>query len=163
MVLGSKKEENTEKYKITEELIQIKKIYEESDSISILIIPSTVDHEKCTEQDLMRVFGVSKYKIDQARKFRKENSGFKLSTTTQKSRVCMDISSTEHFFDFLFSSGACQDFACGTTKIKFESGEEQRIPHDIITSKFRNTLLFIKGTVILFATNHFLTAACGIF
>ena len=75
----------------------------------------------------------------------------------------MDISSTEHFFDFLFSSGACQDFACGTTKIKFESGEEQRIPHDIITSKFRNTLLFIKGTVILFATNHFLTAACGIF
>ena len=120
MVLGSKKEENTEKYKITEELIQIKKIYEESDSISILIILLTVDHEKCTEQDLMRVFGVSKYKIDQARKFRKENSGFKLSTTTQKSRVCMDISSTEHFFDFLFSSGACQDFACGTTKIKFE-------------------------------------------
>ena len=110
VVLGSKKEENTEKYKITEELIHIKKTYEESDSISILIILSTVDHEKCTEQDLMKVFGVSKYKIDQARKFRKENSGFKLSATTQKSRVCMDISSKEHFLNQIWKWWRAKDF-----------------------------------------------------
>ena len=109
VVLGSKKEENTEKYKITEELIHIKKTYEESDSISILIILSTVDHEKCTEQDLMKVFGVSKYKIDQARKFRKENSGFKLSATTQKSRVCMDISSKEHFLNQIWKWWRAKD------------------------------------------------------
>ena len=144
MALDSKKEENKEKYKIPEELIKIKKMYEESHSISSLIILSTVDHEKYTKQDLMKVFGVSKYKIDQARKFRKENTGFKIPATTQKSRVHMNIFKAEHFLDFLFSSGTLQYVAYSTTKIKFESGEEQRIANAIITSKFSHMIAFYK-------------------
>ena len=57
----------------------------------------------------------------------------------------MDISKAEHFFWVLFSSGALlQDVAYGTTKIKFKSGEEQRIGHAIITSKSSNTITFYK-------------------
>ena len=144
VVLDSKNEEIKDKCEIPEELLKIKKIYEESDSISSLIVLATVDHEKYSKQDLMKVFGVSKYKIDQARKFRKENDGFKIPATTQKSRVRMDISKAEHFLEFLFSSGTLQDVAYGTTKIKFESGEEQRIAHAIITSKFSHTIAFYK-------------------
>ena len=44
VILDSKKEENKEKYRIPEELTNIKKMHEESDSISSLIILSTVDH-----------------------------------------------------------------------------------------------------------------------
>ena len=88
---------------------------------------------------------MSKYKIDQARKFRKGNSGFKISATTQKSRVRMDISKVEHFLDFLFSSGTLQDVAYGTSKIKFESDEEQRIAHAMITSKFSHMIGFYKN------------------
>ena len=50
----------------------------------------------------MKVFRVSNYETDQARKSRKENSGFKTPATLQKSRVCMDISKAGHFLVFVF-------------------------------------------------------------
>ena len=50
----------------------------------------------------MKVFRVSNYENDQARKFRKENGAFKTPATTQKSRVCMDISKAGHYLVFVF-------------------------------------------------------------
>ena len=56
----------------------------------------------------------------------------------------MDKGEADHFLDFLFSSGILQDVAYGTTKVKFQSGEEQRIAHAVITSKFSHTIAFYK-------------------
>ena len=92
----------------------------------------------------MKTFGCSKYKIDQARKFNSLNTGIKLPQTNPKIRIYMDIGKAEHFLDFLFSSGILQDIAYGTTRVKFQSGEEQRITHAVITSKFSHIIAFYK-------------------
>ena len=128
------KESLTEK-KAPEELIRMSKIYQESHAISSLIILLLVDHDKYSKQLLMKTFGCSKYKIDQARKFRSLNTRIKLPQTGPKTRVCMDIGKAEHFLE---------PITYGTTKVKFQSGEEQRIAHAVITSKFSHAIIFYK-------------------
>ena len=50
----------------------------------------------------------------------------------------------EHFIDFIFSNGLLQDVAYGVTKLKYNSGDEQTIPHMILTSKYSHTIAFYQ-------------------
>ena len=59
-------EESSTEKEAPEELTRMSKIYQKSDAISSLIILSLVDHDKYSKQLLMKTFGCSKYKIDQA-------------------------------------------------------------------------------------------------
>ena len=54
----------------------------------------------------------------------------------------LDLTKLEHFFDFIFSSGMLQDLAVSVTKIKHDSGEEQKVAHAILTTKFSHTIAF---------------------
>ena len=130
-ILNDKMEESSTEKEAPEELIRMSKFYQESDAISSLIILSLVDHDKYSKQLLI--------KTDTSL-----NTGIKLPQTGPKTRVRMDIGKAEHFLDFLFSSGILQDVAYGTTKVKFQSGEEQCIAHAVITSKFSHTVVFYK-------------------
>ena len=78
-ILNDKMEESSTEKEAPEKLIRMSKLYQESDAISSLIILSLVDHEKYIKQLLMKTLGCSKYKIDQARKFRSLNTGIKLA------------------------------------------------------------------------------------
>lgn len=46
--------------------------------------------------------------------------------------------------DFLFSWGILQDIVYGTTKVKFQSGEEQCTVQAVITSNLSHTIAFYK-------------------
>ena len=92
----------------------------------------------------MKTFGCLKYKIDQAKKFNSLNTCINLPQTSPKTRVHMEIGKIEHFLDFVFFSGILQDVAYGTTKVEFQSGEEQHIGNAVITSKFSHTIAFYK-------------------
>ena len=59
-------EESSTEKEAPEELIRMSKIYQGSDAISSLIILSLVDHDKYSKQQLVKTFGSSKYKVDQA-------------------------------------------------------------------------------------------------
>ena len=48
----------------------------------------------------------------------------------------------EHFIEFVFSSGLIQDVAYGVTKLKFDSGDEQTIPHAVLTAKYSHVIAF---------------------
>ena len=59
---------------VPDDLKKFVKIYEESDSMGYIVL-CLIEHEKFTKKLLMKVFGCSKYKIDQARKMKNANIG----------------------------------------------------------------------------------------
>nr|XP_047138760.1 uncharacterized protein LOC124814793 [Hydra vulgaris] len=60
---------------VPDELKKLVEIYEESDFIGKHIVQCLIEHEKFTKKLLMKVFGCSKYKIDQVRKIKNANKG----------------------------------------------------------------------------------------
>ena len=50
----------------------------------------------------------------------------------------------EHFLEFLFSRGLLQDVAYGVNKIKFDSGEQQKVANAILTMKYCQLIAFYK-------------------
>ena len=54
----------------------------------------------------------------------------------------MDMRKVEHFIDFIFSDGLLQDVTYSVTKLKYDSGDEQTIPHMILKSKYSETIAF---------------------
>ena len=50
----------------------------------------------------------------------------------------------EHFLEFLFSRGLLQDVAYGINKIKFDSGEQQKVANAILTMTYSHTIVFYK-------------------
>ena len=48
----------------------------------------------------------------------------------------------EHFLEFLFSRSLLQDVAYGVNKIKFDLGEQQKVPNAILTMKYCHTIAF---------------------
>ena len=57
-----------------------------------------------------------------------------------KNKHTNGINLCKHFLEFIFSSGLLQDVAYGVTKIKYDSGEGQKIAHAILTTKFNHTV-----------------------
>ena len=98
---------------------------------------SNNNNEKCailsliphsySKSEIMKMFNCSRYLVDKAKKTCFEQ----LNDSVTKSRF--DTEKARHFIDFLFSSGAIQEVAYGTTVLKFDEIEAQRIPKTVLT------------------------------
>ena len=97
-----------------------------------------------SKNDTMKIFNCTKYRIDLARKWRDSHQGKGLCIPEKKKfiRHCLDLNKSEHFLDFIFSSDMLQDVAYGITKIKYDSGEEQKVAHAILNTKFSHAIAF---------------------
>ena len=54
----------------------------------------------------------------------------------------LNVSKCEHFLDFAFMSGLLHDVAYGVTKIKYDSGEEQKVAHAVLPTKYSYAISF---------------------
>ena len=143
-VLGDSSEKDDEMEEIGEDLLELLRLHPESDSISKLIILSLVNHDKYTKTELMNLFGCSKYKIDQARKWKIENHANIVPEKVSFTRNRLNIDKCEHFVDFIFSSGLLQDVAYGVHKIKFDCGKKETVPKAILTTRYSHAIGFYK-------------------
>ena len=126
---------------VPDDLKKFVKIYEESDSMSHIVL-CLIEHEKFTKKLLMKVFGCSKYKIDQARKMKNANIGITIPVEKEIMRNRLDQKKAEHFLDFIFNSNLLQDVAYGVTKIKFDSNDVNKISRAVLTAKMSHTIAF---------------------
>ena len=125
------------------ELQHLVKKYMKSDNLlGQMIVLSLVDHNKYTKKEILVHFpGSTMYQVNQARKWNKKET-FSLPQKVKHKRTRLDISKCEHFLNFIFSTGLLQDVAYGVTTIKFDSGEEQKLAHAILTTKYNHAILF---------------------
>jgi hypothetical protein len=96
---------------------------------------SLVPESIYTNKYLSELFECSDYEIRAAQALKKSNGtcsleSFKKSTHKQK----LDRSKVQHFIEFLFENNCLMDVAYGTTKVKFDSGLYQVIPHIVLTA-----------------------------
>ena len=61
-----------------------------------------------------------------------------------KKRNKVEIGWTAHFLDSIYSSGMLQDVANGVTRIKYDNGEEEKIAHAVLTSKYSHVISMYK-------------------
>ena len=109
-----------------------------------LIILSLLDHKKYSKQFIMDNFDCSRYRVDRARKWHSSSTGLALLQKTTFKRNRLDLQKCEHFLDFIFTSGILQDVAYCVTKVKYDSGDEQKIAHAILTAKFSHAIMFYR-------------------
>ena len=117
-------------------------LYNKTDSMGQLVILSLIDPKNYTKQKNMETFNCTKHKNGQARKWDAINSGLVLPTKVQFKRNKLNVSKCEHFLDFAFMSGLLQDVAYGVTKIKYDSVEEQKVAHAVLTTKYSHAVSF---------------------
>ena len=129
---------------IPKEVGEMVKLYRNSDSMSKIVVLALFDHDQFSKEETMNYFGCSRYKVDQARKWRKSCSGLLLPQKVKHHRKKLDLVKAEHFIDFVFTRGLLQDVAYGTTNIRFESGEVQKVAHAVLTSKYSHIIHFYK-------------------
>ena len=77
----------------------------------------------------MKLFNCLRYLLDEAKKA----SYFQQINQSNFTKPKLDCEKTQHFIEFLFSSGAIQEVAYGTTILKFNELEFQRIPKAVLT------------------------------
>ena len=118
------------------------KMYKQSDSIGKLVIISMLNHSQLSKQFIMKVFYCSKYRVDLARKFHASSEGLVIPKKNHLNRSRLDLNKCEHFLDFIFNSGLLQDVAYGVTNIKYDSDDEQKIAHCILTTKYSHAIAF---------------------
>ena len=73
-----------------------------------------------------------------------ENSSLSIPQKQKQKRCCVSQEKVERFLEFLFSSGLLQDAAYGANKIKFDSGEKQKVANAILTMKYSQTISYYK-------------------
>ena len=127
---------------VPDEVKEMVSLYQNSDSLSRPVILALFDHEKYTKDEIQNFFNCSKYRVDQARKWRKSCEGLLLPKKEKHHRNKLDLVKAEHFIDFVISSGLLQDVAYGTTNIQYDSGEAQKVGHVVLTSKYSHTIHF---------------------
>ena len=86
----------------------------------------------------MNAFDCNLYRIKLARKWRNSADKFVLPEKQVFSRNKLNINESEHFLEFIFSSGLLQDVAYGVTTVK--SGEKQKIANAILTAKYSHVI-----------------------
>ena len=128
------------------ELENYVEMYKESDSMAQLVILSLQDHSNYSINQLKGAFGCSSYRVKQARKLC--TKGLVIPKKTKFTRNKLDLNKAEHFLDFVFTSGLLQDVAYGITRIKYDSGEEQKIAHAVLTTKFSHTISMYRESCI---------------
>ena len=115
-------------------------MYENSDGMAKLVILSLQNHEKYSRQFLMNAFDCNLYRIKLARKWRNSADKFVLPEKQVFSRSILNINKSEHFLEFIFSSGLLQDVAYGVTTVKYQSGKKQKIANAILTAKYSHVI-----------------------
>ena len=81
-----------------------------------------------SKSEIIKTCNCSRYRVDKSKKV---SSFEQLNYSVTKSRF--NTENVKQFIDFLFSSGSIQQVAYGTTVLKFEKIEAQRIPKVILT------------------------------
>ena len=116
--------------------------YETSDARGKLIILSLVDHSKHSKSFIQKVFDCTKYAVEKARKLQPAMKGITIPTKEKFHRNRLNLQKCEHFVEFLFASGMLQDVAYGVSKLHFDNGSVQTIPHAVLTAKFSHVIAF---------------------
>ena len=93
---------------------------------------------------IIKIFNCKKYRIDLARTWKDSNQGKGLCIPEKRKfiRHYLGLTESKHFMDFIFRNCMLQDVAYGVTQIKYDSGEEQKVTHAILATKFSNTIAF---------------------
>ena len=102
-------------------------MYRDSDALSKTVIISLLDRDKYKKDDINEIFGCSKYQVDVAQKLKSGNAGLAIPHQEEFKR-----------------SGLLQDVAYGVTKVNFDSGEEQKVAHAVLTAKVSHTIVFYQ-------------------
>ncbi|XP_065677378.1 uncharacterized protein LOC136092761 [Hydra vulgaris] len=126
------------------EIIRAQKVYKQSDSMGKLVILSLLDHTKYTKKFIMNTFECTKHRIEIARKWHASHKGLAFPEKKVFVRSSLDQIKCEHFLDFILTSGNLHDVAYGITKLKYDSGEEQKIVHAILTTKYSHAIMFYR-------------------
>ncbi|XP_065681689.1 uncharacterized protein LOC136095279 [Hydra vulgaris] len=126
------------------EIIRAQKVYKQSDSMGKLVILSLIDHTKYTKKFIMNTFECTKHRIETARKWHASHKGLAFPEKKVFVRSNLDQTKCEHFLDFIFTNGILHDVAYGITKLKYDSGEEQKIVHAILTTKYSHAIMFYR-------------------
>ena len=136
-------EDDATEEEIPSDLVPLIGAYKNStDKQARLVILSLVDHKMHTKTNIQIFFNCSRYAVDTARKLRVMTQGLTLPKQIKFRRNRLNIQKAEHFIEFLFASGLVQDVAYGVSKIKFDSGSVQTIPHAILTTKYSHAIAF---------------------
>ena len=133
---------NIQPENVSDDLYPLVQSYSESDSFGKMTILSLINHEKYSKTELMEIFGCSRWKIDQARAMKMQNKGVTAKEKVPFKRNRLNTEKSEHFLDFLFSSGLLQDVAYGVSKLRFDNGETQVLPNAILQNKYSHTIQF---------------------
>ena len=110
---------NDEETDVPSDLRTLIEKFVDSDCLCQMVILSLVDHKKYSRKEILKYFpGSTKHQVDKARKYLR-----KTFTLPNK---------TKHFLNVAY----------GVTNLKFDSGEEQKIAHGILTTKFSHAISF---------------------
>ena len=96
------------------------------------------------KEEVMDYFSCSKYQVDHACKLQAENSGLSFPQKQKQKRCFVSQEKVEYFLKFLFSSWLLLDVAYGVNKIKFDSGEKQKVANATLTMKYSHTISYHK-------------------
>ena len=72
-------------------------IYEKSDTLEKIVTLSIVDHNKYSQDNIMKYFNCTKYKVDQARKLKSLTNGLEIPKKATITRSKLNIQKCEHF------------------------------------------------------------------
>lgn len=104
--------------------------------ISILtLVPAKISKLKVCE-----MFECKEYEIRKARQIVKVHGACAVVEPEKRIYSRMSIDKAVHYVDFLFSSGLLQEQAFGSSKIKFTSGDIQRISSTILNGVYEHAI-----------------------
>ena len=103
---------------------QFKEATRYNEKMALLSLISFQNHSKA---EIMEIFRCSRHLVDKA------EHASTLANKTENKRSRLDVDKAKHFIDFLFSSGAIQEMAHGTSLMRFDEVDNQRVPKAILT------------------------------
>ena len=71
-------------------------------------------------------------------------TGVLIPTTEKFKRNSLNQEKSDHFLQFLFSSGILQDVAYWVTKLKFDDNTKQTILHLVLKTKYSHAISFYQ-------------------
>ena len=94
---------------------------------------------------LQLVPGLTKFRIDEARKHAYRTKPGQLIETPSITRSRLDPVKVDHFLDFTSSPSYLQDVAYGTKTLKLSNGEKMEIPN-VVTTVILSRLIYLYHT-----------------
>ena len=114
---------------VPDDLLDLKQTYHKTSNFNEKVPILSLVPSRYSKKDKMKYFECSRRQIETAEKAtffnqlsNKSNSGRKL-----------DVQKATHFVDFLFMSSAIQETAHGTTMLRFEKIDSQRVSKAVLT------------------------------